>query len=478
MKLSLLYVIIALLAIFDCHAQYASNQNKVWAFGYKAGVDFNSGTPVPIITGFDNTTRTEGVASVCDTAGHLLFYTNGKQVYNRNHMLMPTGASIVPYLTFSATQAAQIVPVIGSPGRYYVFSLENVNFDTPYSHLAYSIVDMALDGGYGDVEPSTMGTIFQDSLSEKMTAITGNDKNIWLMVHKQDTAIFLAYNITAAGIDTFPVVSAVGRFSGDSGAYAVGVLKASPNRRRIVSQTAGFIFGNKLGCELFDFNPGTGVVSNCIVLDSLNSQYGAEFSPDNSQLYVREANGDTVRVNQYNIALSSAGAIRSSKTLLQKVSFRMSSSMQLGPDGKIYLAGADDSLVNNGYSRFLDCINSPNLPGTSCGYTTNVVTFPYRTGIHAGLPNGYVSEDTVVTLFVDETTDLSSFSVFPNPTTNELTVSAPVSIHHIGITNVSGREVYRGEYHSSTAIINTGALVPGVYFLSVNNTAVRSFLKQ
>jgi hypothetical protein len=55
MKAALSFLLI-LFNITNTHAQYATNRNKVWALGYKAGVDFNSGTLKPIITGYDNTT--------------------------------------------------------------------------------------------------------------------------------------------------------------------------------------------------------------------------------------------------------------------------------------------------------------------------------------------------------------------------------------------------------------------------------------
>lgn len=463
------------------HAQYNSPQNKVWAFGYKAGLDFDSGVPVPVTTGLTGV-HSEGVASVCDTGGHLLFYTDGKKVYNRNHTLMPSGASIVPFMTSSTTQGAVIVPVIGTTGRYYVFSLESINFDTTHSHLAYSIVDMSLDGGYGDVIASSMGTIIQDSLSEKMIAITGNDHNIWLMVHQQDTAIFLAYNISASGIDTIPVRSAVGRLSDDSGAYAGGVLKVSPNRRKIVCQTIWWPYNNPAGTEVFDFDPATGIVSNCLVLDSVNSQYGAEFSPDNTKLYVRQLNkaADTSKIFQYNLALSSASAIRSSKTLLYNSRAKLCD-LKLAPENKIYTSGRDDSFSANIYSRFLDCILSPNAPGTLCNYTEHAVMFTVGTGIYAGLPNLYVTEDTVATVSVDERVSANDITIFPNPVKNHLTITSDITLRSVEIFDVLGRIVYNAACDSRLLQIDVSMFERGVYWIQLkgeDEVLTGKFVKQ
>lgn len=476
------FLLAAFFASISSHAQYNSPQNKVWAFGYKAGLDFSSGVPVPVTTGLTGV-HSEGVASVSDTGGHLLFYTDGKKVYNRNHTLMPSGASIVPFMTSSTTQGAVIVPVIGTTGRYYVFSLESLSFDTTHSHLAYSIVDMSLDGGYGDVIASSMGTIIQDSLSEKMIAITGNDHNIWLMVHQQDTAVFLAYNISASGIDTIPVRSAVGRLSDDSGAYAGGVLKVSPNRRRIVCQTFQWGYNNPVGTELFDFDPATGIVSNCIVLDSVNSQYGAEFSPDNTKLYVRQLNnmGDTSKVYQYNLALGSHNAIISSKTLLHIAPSRPMSDLKLGPDDKIYTAGLDDSFGYHNYGKYLDCIVSPNLPGSLCNYTEHVLTLPFGSGMTPGLPNLYVTEDTVATVSVDERVSANNITIFPNPVKDHLTITSGITLHSVEIFDVLGRIVYNAACDSRLLQIDVSMFERGVYWIQLTGEAevlAGKFVKQ
>ena len=93
---------------------------------------------------------------------------------------------------------------------------------------------MTLDGGKGDVIVTTKGTVLADSLSEKMVAITGNNHNIWLILHRGDTSVFLSYEITSFGINATPVISSTGTLSSPLG-YVRGVLKTSHNRRKIVA---------------------------------------------------------------------------------------------------------------------------------------------------------------------------------------------------------------------------------------------------
>lgn len=83
----LFFLLVLLTGRITANAQY----ENVWAFGDSAGINFNTGIPVPIIT---STNTIEGSASVCDANGQLLFYTEGTLVWDRNHQLMPNGSDL------------------------------------------------------------------------------------------------------------------------------------------------------------------------------------------------------------------------------------------------------------------------------------------------------------------------------------------------------------------------------------------------
>src|SRR6185295_360819 len=74
----------------------AQKQANLWYFGEYAGLDFNSGAPVLLTNGqtHNSTTNIEGCATISDSAGQLLFYTDGETVYNHLHALMPNGTNI------------------------------------------------------------------------------------------------------------------------------------------------------------------------------------------------------------------------------------------------------------------------------------------------------------------------------------------------------------------------------------------------
>src|SRR5690606_9282977 len=121
-------------------AQYNLAKNKMWAFGYRYGLDFNGiNAPSPLITNINvqsdtSTIYGEGNASVCDDDGQLLFYSNGSRVWDRTNALMPGNLNCLhgqgdtaDKLTTSTSNGAVIVPIPGRKDQYYLFSLTGLS---------------------------------------------------------------------------------------------------------------------------------------------------------------------------------------------------------------------------------------------------------------------------------------------------------------------------------------------------------------
>jgi hypothetical protein len=139
--------------LLSCCAAHVCAQNggvaNNWFFGANAGVNFSTGTPVSI-TGPISTN--EGVSVISDVNGNLLFSTDGITVYDRNNTPMPNGFGLLG--DPSSTQSGVIVPNPASPNLFYIFTAAaeaGGGFGLTYDGIAYSIVDMTLNGGFGDV---------------------------------------------------------------------------------------------------------------------------------------------------------------------------------------------------------------------------------------------------------------------------------------------------------------------------------------
>jgi hypothetical protein len=227
-------------------------------------------------------------------------------------MVMPNGAGLFGNAGsgYSTAQGVTIVPMPGDSQKYYLFSLRTANSPIAATDffLYYSIVDMSLNGGAGDVVAASKNTLLDGTgdLGEAMLAVQGNNCDVWLVLHKRNVPVFKSYQITSAGINTTPVVSTTGAqiqgtttvgfsgFSFEQEAYEQATLTVSPDRTKLVVScehigSNGLLplissTGRTWGGLLCNFNANTGVVSDAILLEGAG-QFSAAFSPNNNKLY-------------------------------------------------------------------------------------------------------------------------------------------------------------------------------------------------
>src|SRR5689334_5901046 len=83
------------LLIFMSFAVYAAGQSRYdanWYFGDSAAIQF-ADTGIAVITN-SAMHSVEGSASISDSTGNLLFYTNGHRVWNKLNQPMPHGDTL------------------------------------------------------------------------------------------------------------------------------------------------------------------------------------------------------------------------------------------------------------------------------------------------------------------------------------------------------------------------------------------------
>lgn len=372
---NVLCTVLTLLWCMFAPGSYAQSTNKVWAFGWGAGIDFNTSPPTPFFSGLHSL---EGVASVSDSSGQALMSCYGDTIYNRLNLPMPNGGGTLGTPTIgSCTQGALIVPRPGSSTQYYVFALEGLSDGIYTGRLFYNLVDMSLDGGLGDVVATQKLVQVDSLLGEKMTAVAGNCGNIWVLVIPFMSDEVHAFEVTAAGVNPVPVISTLPPQQWP-GTYDACVLKASHDGRKLV---AGNFKTNNY--DIFDFDNSTGIATGPVLVlpnPTVYMPYGACFSPDDSRLYILFDS-----ICQYNMALPSNAAIINSKVALHPnlVAGRVAGDMQVGPDGKIYMATENRS--------FLSTIEYPNVAGTGCTFLPMSFPLPLPSKSMLGLPNEVVN---------------------------------------------------------------------------------------
>ncbi|HKR06644.1 MAG TPA: T9SS type A sorting domain-containing protein [Bacteroidia bacterium] len=449
-------------------ASYAQHEADNWYFGQNAGITFST-VPPSDLPGSQLSTN-EGSASLSDSAGNLLFYSDGFTIWDRNHNVMPNGSGLNGSSTCS--QSALFVPCPGNDSLYYLFTPPD-EFTLP-GFFCYSVIDMTLNNGDGDVINKNT-QLFSPS-TEKVTAVRhANGSDIWVIGHSYNNADFYAYLVTSAGITPVPVVSTAGSVHAGVSANKEGIMKASPCGDKIALTVTNDAF-----VELFDFDNSAGIVSNAIHLGNFIPNatwplYGVEFSPDGSRLYVTQE--QPALLVQYNLLAGSPSAIIASADTIKMYSgATMFAALQTGPDGKIYISRLSQS--------FLACINNPDSLGTACNFTDTVVTL--SSGVAHGLP-GFMSSlfCPLNTGFNNPASNDLSVSIYPNPVQAEILISVSVSsssVIEVNVINFLGQTTRTKSFNkltpgSHTLKMNVNGLPSGMYIVELNDGEQRKVMK-
>ena len=69
-------------------------------------------------------------------------------------------------------------------------------------------------------------------------------------------------------------------------------------------------------------------------------------------------------------------------------------------------------------------------------------------------------------------------NIFPNPTTNQLTITTTDKITSVAITNLIGQTLYNQQYNSPQVQVDVATLPTGMYLVRINGSEVRKFVKQ
>ncbi len=336
------YIYIIIFLLFSSHGLLSQKQGNIWYFGNGAGLDFNSGSPVPLFDG--KLVTEEGCAAISDEDGRLLFYTDGITIWNRRHEPMPSGNGLLGHS--SSTQSGVIVPKPGDPYFYYVFTVSDKSREDGFR---YSLVDMRLDGGLGDV--TAKNTMLCDSTAEKITAVVHeNGFYIWVLMHEWNNDLFRAYLITPSGIlgvennnGQYPVISKTGSVHFGNVYRKIGYMKASPDGSKIALAKYG-----EATVELFTFNNRTGKVGSILSLsgERYANAYGIEFSNDGHNLFVSCMSRPS-RILVYDVSSVDSAEIVNSESILSSVDLDYYyGAMQIASDKKIYSVYYDKPYVH------------------------------------------------------------------------------------------------------------------------------------
>lgn len=349
------------LAMLSAHGQ---GEAVNWFFGNNAGVSFADGSPTVLLDGALSTN--EGCATISNTAGELLFYTDGIRVWDREHNQMPNGFGLSG--DPSSAQSGIVVPNPSNSSRFFVFT---VDAEGGPGGLKWSEVDMTLNGGFGDIVNDTKNSVLLTQSVEKIAAVRHDDGvNYWVIGHGYNNNNYYAYLVDCDGVNE-PVISSVGQIEGYPG---WGYLTVSSDGSHLASAMRA------PGFELLDFDTSTGLVSNPVLLyDPGNGCYGISFSPNGSVLY--GGNIETGNLYQWDLNAGSDADIIDSRLLIATLEGTGSpyrgGALQLAVDGKMYIPQYNQP--------YLSVIHHPDSLGSACDLEFDAFDLEGRNAV-LGLP--------------------------------------------------------------------------------------------
>ena len=360
-----------MVCLFSAVSAFCQNQNNQWRFGFNSSIDFNTNPPsypsgaslpsvlLPLITG----TQIEGTASIADkNTGELLFYTDGVTVWNKLNQPMPNGSNLGGSDALSSYNAAVIVPMPQSCTKYYIFCIDD--YEEGSYGITYSVVDMLLNNGLGDVAPGQKSIAFYDNNETELLMVcpksTGD--GYWLVSNGPNPAnpTLASFEITSQGVNPSPVFSPIS-FNGSGRLNYQGTKFVG---------TAPFdaISSNFPGVAMYNFNSATGQITAPITIPFVVPggdvlQY-FEFTLDGNYLYA----GGNNTLYRFDLTSGVPSTIAASATLISIPNANGPyGALQHGPDGKLYaVIGSKVYRIENS--------NGPN-PGPVSQLPNNVVPF-------------------------------------------------------------------------------------------------------
>ena len=473
---------------------FSQKEDYVWMLGFNNKVNSNDSLFGTNIIDFHSgkirlTERRDFIskfdranASICDSLGNLVCYTNGLEIYNNKHEIIANGNGINPgefhdnYKDFgyNLNQGTIILAWPNKKGVYVLFhaieTLEDDSFYLGYD-LLHTVIDMNKFNGKGFVTSKNM-SFFHDTICPvgNFTACRhANGRDWWLLFaewnsNRMHRFLFDPSGIHHIGMQELPHIL-----------YSVfGQTKFSPNGLKYL--TFYFTDFGYRELHLLDFDRCSGLLSDHkrFLYPYTNSiGTGCEISENSRFLYLFM--GTEVR----QIDLSDPSTYSKGEVILvtDKYGWPFEFFYSMGaraPDGKIYFNSTNTSST-------LNVIHHPNKKSSACEikphdfpilFNRTMVNFP---NFNLGRMIGSAC-DTIGIVSVKEVQnhDTHEMMIYPNPSYDDINLelwNRDKNISEITIMDIQGK-VIRHETNQKTTFkfkINISDLSSGLYLVKVKD---------
>ena len=438
----------------------SQNHGNVWYFGQNAGLDFSTQPPTPITGSLDSPA---GCSSICDDQGNLIFYTDGATVWDASHNVMSNGAGL-----WGDPESIQSCVILKNPRAtnvHYIYTVDDLG-------ISRSIVSVNTNDPVRRVRSKNIspgGFLPYIPCNPKIANVPHADSfySNWVTVYLDSTYFVYGINAYVTTIGSYYYQDVPTPLQSPDGS-----LRFSPDGNYFVNTSLieGAVFQEFLNGNTWNT---TGFNSQRqLQLPSNLGQfiYGAEFSPDSQTLYLSVNSNNSGNVcsdsnNQktiiyYTIDPTTDWYNRPQVLASSQVTGEGRGALQLGPDGKIYVARP--------CSQYLGVIDDPNNPSQTSFTAEGLQLMPGTTSKH-GLPN--IHYQTFQTLsnsivYPDEV------QISPNPTSGLVQLKSTYPIRSVKLHDLNGRLLNKTSFVSGALneTVNLENLNSGIYLMTVETS--------
>ncbi len=479
--------IFSILLVSLCFNSFSQGLSNFWLMGYDypssipwgpSAIDFYNGAP----NIYYDSARTMNFnfleSSISDSLGKMLFYTNGVYIANRTGNVMLNGNSINPSTQTTQQELSNdglritsgniILPYPEQSGLYVMVHETADDIDYPHpSYLYYSIIDMALDSGYGGISFKNQ-ILINDTLplGQLVACKHANGRDWWIVAPERNVNGYYVFLLSPSGlvlgshqyIGSRDISSGQAAFSSDGNVYAS--------------------YDTYSDLEVYDFDRCSGLFSNArhVAINDSMVGFGLAFSPNGRKIYA----SSTLYLYQFdldkpNLAAYDTVAVWDSTYSPSPPFATYFFSQALRPDGKIY--------ITTGNSTFrLHTIDYPDSSGLACHVSQHSVILPtYNNSTCPTFPNyflgpvvGSICDSLGVGIIENSQLTLKEIHIYPNPATSYFWLNYYLPNNKDGwmrIYNTQGELVQKRKLYWSTTQLQfyTDALKNGLYFIEVQS---------
>lgn len=422
------------------------------------------------------------MASISDTSGNLLLYSNGIGIADEYHKIIKNGLGLNPGDIYDLSKntgyvvpnGAMFIPTPGTMDEYFLFHL-GARFDdknnVKYGPFYYTSIKKGLNG-FEVVEKNHI--LIDEDIESFAVNRHGNGKDWWIFLPEYNKNKFYRFLLDSAGIHAIEP-QFIGIELPDSLCKISGLSNFSPDGYKYLR------FNRSCGYNLYDFDRCSGFLSNPIFesVGYFTPDLAADFifSDDSKFIYISKLNHyyyqEYYQCEIFKVEINKIGVKAEPYVKLVLSPYVRINRFYRDSKGKIYAFNSfsDDKIHDIAIDK-----EKPNYLNIYSYYlpATNARTAPY-------FANFNLEKCECSTNLVNHEIDNDSLIVSPNPFSDKFDINLPPKFIScvFSIYNINGQKIHTTNILGSknTSNFDFSFMESGIYIFEFDFKEYKQFTK-